>query len=79
MTPEQVTENDRGKQYYVAVLCAGDLRAEGLDVVPRPEANAPGHAEVPGLTYDNRRTDTAEEAQQLLARKLCLKILGPLP
>ena len=79
VTPEQVAKNDRGKQYYVAVLRAGDLRAQGLDVVPRPEGNAPGHAELPGLTYDSRRTDAVEEAQQLLARKLCLKILGPLP
>jgi len=78
-TPEEAARPPRGKRYWVAVLRAGDLRAHGLDVVPRPEGDAPGHAEIPALNYKNRRTDAAEEAQQLLARKLCLKILGPLP
>ena len=62
-----------------APLRAGDLRANGLDVVPGPRADLRGHAELPDLTYKNRREDAAEEAQQLLARKLCRKILGPLP
>ena len=78
-TPEDVARNDRGKRYYIAVLRAVDLRANGLDVIPRTEGNVPGHAELPGLTYENRYTDAAVEAKQLLARKLCLKILGPLP
>jgi len=78
-TPELVAQNDRGKRYYVAVLRAGDLRAHGIHVVPRPEGHPSGHAEIPELTYENRRTDAAEEAKQLLARKLCLRIIGPLP
>lgn len=78
-TPELVVQNDRGKRYYVAVLRAGDLRAHGIQVVPCAEGHPSGHAEIPGLTYENRRTDAAEEAKQLLARKLCLRIIGPLP
>ena len=78
-TPQRVAENDRGKRYYVAVLRAGDLRSRGLQVVPRVEGHAPGHAEIPQLTYESRKEGEAKEAEQLLARKLCLEILGPLP
>lgn len=79
ISPEEVAQNDRGKQYYVAVLRAGQLRANGLDVVPRPDEHKAGHAEIPSLTYENRHNDAAEEAKQLLARKLCREILGPFP
>jgi len=78
-TPEEIARNARGKQYYIAVLRAGDIRSHGLDVVPIPQGHAPGHVEIPSLTHANRRTDAAEEAIQVLARKLCLKILGPFP
>jgi hypothetical protein len=78
-SPEQVAANNREKHYYIAVLLAGDLRANGFQIVPRPEGHPPGHAEIPDLTWYNRRTNRAEEAQQLLAQKLCLKIFGPLP
>ncbi len=79
VTPEQVTQNNRGKSYYVAVLRAGDLRDNGIEVVPGIEGHEPGHAELPNLTYDNRDTDAGEETQQLLAQKLCLEVLGPFP
>ena len=78
-TVEDVVRNDRGKSYYVAVLRAGNLRANCIDVVPKPQEDRPGHAELPGLTYENRKSDTSEEARQLLARKLCLQMLGPFP
>ena len=80
VTPEQLAQSGRGKRYYVAVLRVGDLRNHGLEVVPRIEGHAlPGHAELPNLTFENKRSDAAEEAKQILARKLCLKILGPFP
>ncbi len=79
VTPEQVAQNDRGKRYYVAVLRAGDLRDNGIEVVPRIEGHEQGHAELLDLKSENRRTDAVEEAQQLLARKLCLEVLGPFP
>lgn len=78
-TPEQVAVNPRGKRYYVAVLRAGDLRDGGIEVVPRPESEDPGHAVLPQLTYENRQTDAAEEAAVLLAEKLCLEVKGPFP
>ena len=79
VTPDQAAQNDRGKRYYIAVLRAGDLRRHGFQVVPRPVTGVAGHAELPNLTHENRHSDEAVEAKQLLARKLCLKILGPLP
>ena len=78
-TPIEAARNDRDKQYYIAVLRAGDLREHGLDVVPKPLSNDPGHCEMPVLNYQERKTDRAEEAKLLLARKLCLRVLGPLP
>lgn len=78
-TVEDVARNDRGKRYYIAVLRAGDLCANGIKVVPRPQEDRPGHVELPGLTYENRKSDASEEAKQLLARRLCLEVLGPFP
>jgi len=79
VTPEQLAQNDRQKRFYIAVLRAGDLRREGIRVVPRPLEGKPGHAELPDLTYDDRREDRVEEFKQLLANKLCREVLGPFP
>ena len=77
---EQVAQNPRDKQYYVAVLRAGDLRAYGISVEPRSKPpDDLGHAELPGLTYDHRRDDSVEEWIVLLAEKLCLRVEGPFP
>ncbi|MCD4825081.1 MAG: hypothetical protein K8S55_10765 [Phycisphaerae bacterium] len=77
--PEQVAQNDRGKRYYIAVLRAGDLRDRGIRVVPKNSGHPPGHAELPDLTYENRRAITVRKAEVLLSQKLCIEILGPLP
>ncbi len=79
ISPEEVARNDRGKKYYVAELRAGDLREHGIDVVPKPDTDKLGHAELPSLTYENRKDDASEEARRRLARNLCLKTVGPLP
>lgn len=76
---EQVAQNSREKQYYVAVLRAGDLRACGIAVEPRPKPDDPGHAELPGLTYEHRKDDSVVEWKVLLAKKLCLRVEGPFP
>ena len=67
----------QGKEYYVAVLRAGDLRKHGIEVVPRPDPKRRGHAELPGLRADNRRM--TEDLQLRLAHKLCLRVEGPYP
>jgi len=76
---EEAAQGREGKSYYVAVLRTGDLRARGIEVVPRPIAGDPGHAEIPGLTYQNRKTDEALEWKLLLAQQLCLRVEGPFP
>ncbi|HDY66120.1 MAG TPA: hypothetical protein ENH84_07820 [Phycisphaerae bacterium] len=78
-TPAQVARNDQGKRYYIAILRAGDLHEHGIRVVPKNSGHPPGHAELPDMTYVNRRTDTVKEAEMLLSQKLCIKVLGPLP
>jgi len=76
---EETAHGREGKTYYVAVLRAGDLRKVGIEVVPRPREADPGHAEIRGLTFDNRRTDQSIEWKSLLAQKLCIRVEGPFP
>ncbi len=76
---EQVGCGRAGKKYFVAVLNAGDLRQLGMDVVPRPLENDPGHCEIADLTYANRKGMPYAEWQALLAEKLCIRIEGPYP
>ena len=68
-----------GKSYYIAVLRAGDLRAAGIEVVSRLLEDAPGHAEIPGLTHEHRKSMPYFEWQTLLAEELCLRVEGPYP
>ena len=74
---EQAAQGRSGKQYYVAVLRAGDLRSKGIEISARPLEEDPGHAEIPGLTYQNRHDDRALEWKVLLSQELCLRVEGP--
>ena len=76
---EQVAQSPREQRYYVAVFRAGDLRACGIAVEPRPKPDDPGHAELPGLTYEHRKDDSVLEWKVFLAQKLCLRVEGPFP
>jgi hypothetical protein len=76
-TIEEAARGREGKNYYIAVLRAGDLRARGIEVVPRPIEEDPGHAEIPGLTYQNRKTDRTLEWKLLMAQQLCIRVEGP--
>jgi hypothetical protein len=76
-TPNEEAGRGPGRMYFIAVLRAGDVRAHGMEVVAKPEPENPGHAELPGLTYDSRRQ--TEEIQVLLAEQLCLRVEGPYP
>ena len=67
-----------GKSYYVAVLRVADLRQNGIEVVPRPRPNDPGHAELPELNSGNRKADETLERQRLLA-EVCIRVEGPFP
>ena len=74
---EEAARGRKGHQYYVAILRTGDLRAKGIEVVPRPLEGDPGHAELPGLTYQNRKSDRSLEWKVLLSQVLCLRVEGP--
>lgn len=61
-TPQQAAaRGSKGRQFYIAVLSARRMRAAGIQIAPRPLTADRGHAEVPELTFDNRRTDRARE------------------
>lgn len=79
-TPEEVARNNRGKRFYIGFLLASDLRAHGMEIVPKP--NPPeqiGHAEIPELTFEGKNTKRGKELQVKLAEKLCFPVKGPYP
>ena len=79
-SPREVARNPRGKLYYVAAVSAGDLRKQGIEVVPRPNPEeGPGHAEISNLTYANRKTQESREHCTRLALVLTLRVEGPFP
>ena len=63
--------------YYVLAMRAGDLRAVGIDVVPMPHDDLPGHAEIPSLAYHERETELSRQQRELLADRLVIAIHGP--
>lgn len=63
------------KQYYVAELSVAALREIGLDVIPSPLPDNPGHAEIPQIrTSTNKQT---RPIQIQIAESLILRIYGP--
>lgn len=76
-TVREAAEGRNPQGYFVAVLRVGDIRRAGLEVVPRPMAGNPGHAEIPALNYADRRTVETQQRKLLLARKLTLRVEGP--
>ena len=74
---EVAARGQPGKSYYVAVFHAGDLRGNGISVIPRPLPNDPGHAELPDLNSNNRKSDPTLERARLLAEALCVRVEGP--
>jgi hypothetical protein len=76
-TPEEAAQGPSKAGYYVACLRVGDLRAHGIDVVPRPVAGIKGHAEIINLTAANRDSNEGRRLMELLAERLCLRVEGP--
>ncbi len=73
---EEASRRTPGEWYYVVVLCAGDVRREGLAIVPRPQPDDPGHAELPELNAGNYKSDVMGVRQRILA-KLRIRVEGP--
>ena len=67
-----------GKLYWIAVLRVADLASGGISVVSRPTDENPGHAEIPSLTYQNRKTDESITAGKQL-RDAIVEVHGPFP
>jgi len=75
-TPLQAIGARRTKPTYVAVLNAHELRQHGIQIVPKPEPENVGHAELPNLRKDNRKETNTIRLQGVLVT-LCTAILGP--
>ena len=75
---EEAAKGKSKKGYYVAEFRAGTLRKYGIEVVPRPEPDDPGHAELPELTCSNRLEPETQERKVRLAT-LPLRVHGPFP
>ena len=80
-TIDEAAQGQPGKSYFIAVLCAGDLRKRDIEVVPRPDLPEadydPAHAELPDLRADNRKSDRTLEIQRILAEELTQRVEGP--
>ncbi|HZZ41782.1 MAG TPA: hypothetical protein VFE58_02495 [Tepidisphaeraceae bacterium] len=85
-TIEEAAKGQPGKSYYVAILRVADLRSAGIRVEPKPldrgvlGPDHPGdesHAELPDLTYQNRKEPRVEELKLALAQRLCIEVNGP--
>lgn len=76
-TVEEAGQGASPDGYYVAVLQAGALRREGIDVIPKPVEGNSGHAELPDLNAADRKSDQVEQWKRVLAQKLTLRVEGP--
>ena len=80
VTPTGLAENDRGKRYFIGFLRASVMRSFGMDVVPDPiPPTNLGHAEIPDLTSETKRTKRGKELMVALAERVCYRIEGPFP
>jgi hypothetical protein len=79
LTPEELaTHGPSPHGYFVAELKAGDLRQNGIEIVPDPMAHNPGHVLLPRLNSANRKSDEVEEFMQRL-KTLTREVHGPFP
>jgi hypothetical protein len=62
--------------HFPLCIGTGDLRQHGIDVIPRPLPDDPGHAELPDLNATNRLEDLTFERKVLLT-KLAIEVQGP--
>lgn len=74
---EEIAHGKSPQGYYVASLLVSELRANGIDVVAKPTPDNPGHAEIPTLVYENRKSETSQSNMVLMAHRLVKNVLGP--
>jgi len=69
-------QGQKNKKYYVAKLRAGDLKAKGIELDPKPIPGNAAHAESPSINYANRKEGASRQIMASLA--LCvLSVEGP--
>lgn len=76
-TLEEVAKGKSKSGYFVLEMRAGELRAAGLEVVPKVDDEVPGHAEIPSLAFQLPEPDLSLAQRQRLADALVLQIHGP--
>jgi hypothetical protein len=74
---EEAARGQPQKEYYVAILRAGDLKDHGIEVTATRERGEPGHISLPGLNSQNRHEPASLDLQGLLAGRLTLRVEGP--
>jgi hypothetical protein len=75
----EVAKGKSKKGYYVAEICVSDLRRAGIAILPRPnvpDGHDDAHAELPEITYADRKSDKVLELQRRLA-EFSTTIHGP--
>ena len=77
LTLEDAARGASKQGYYVIELRAGDLRNAGIDIVATPLEGVRGHAEIPGLKYENPASNESLEIRQIVADRLIVRIHGP--
>lgn len=63
--------------YFVALLNTSDLRHAGIEVVPKPLSESPGHCELPQLNANDRDSARVIELCEILAEDLTFDVQGP--
>ena len=63
--------------YWIARFRAGDLRAHGIELSPRPTDEDKGHSEITSLTNKNYESKQSQDMMLKLATELCLGVQGP--
>lgn len=77
LTPAERSATGKSKDgYYVAILCAGDLRNAGIAVEPVPLEGDPGHCEIPSLNAANRKDESGYQIMKQLV-ELTRTVVGP--
>lgn len=77
---EAAQEGSAGKQYYVAVLNAKEMKDAGIELTPKPDLGdgkfSAAHAELPQLNISRKKDSETQERMEKL-RSLVIRVEGP--
>ena len=82
-TVEEAAVGKPSCRYYVAVIKAIKIRGEGMEILPDPLPDKPGHARIPQLNWKDSKDPKSKAACKnwitSLTRNLWDRIEGPFP